>query len=42
MNSVLTVEQGNPTSHSRKGWEEFTDGVIKKISLENKHIVFIL
>ncbi len=42
LNSVLTVEKGLPASHADKGWEEFTDFVIKKISEENDHVVFIL
>ena len=29
LNSVLTVEKGNPASHAGKGWEDFTDKVIK-------------
>ncbi|MFI7884379.1 S1 RNA-binding domain-containing protein, partial [Acinetobacter baumannii] len=28
LNSVLTVEAGQPTSHQKQGWEEFTDAVI--------------
>ena len=42
LNSVLTVEKNKPTSHASKGWEEFTDYVIKKISEEKDHIVFLL
>jgi uracil-DNA glycosylase len=36
LNSVLTVETGKPGSHSKKGWEDFTDQVIKKISEEKE------
>ena len=32
LNSVLTVEEHKPTSHSEKGWEIFTDDVIKLIN----------
>jgi uracil-DNA glycosylase len=42
INSVLTVTQGEPNSHKAKGWEVFTDGVIKKLSQTQENIVFIL
>jgi uracil-DNA glycosylase len=42
LNAYLTVRAGEPMSHSKIGWAEFTDAVIKKISAEKKHIVFIL
>lgn len=42
LNATLTVEQGKPGSHQGRGWEEFTDAVIKKISDEKEHIVFLL
>jgi uracil-DNA glycosylase len=42
LNSVLTVEAGKPGSHSKKGWGDFTDQVIKKISEEKEGVVFIL
>jgi len=42
LNSVLTVQHQSPASHSKKGWEEFTDTVIKTISTKNEHVVFIL
>jgi len=42
INSVLTVEQAKPNSHKAKGWELFTDSVIKKLSSEMEHLVFIL
>jgi len=42
LNSVLTVEKGNPGSHRKKGWEEFTDFVIKYLNIEKEHLVFIL
>ena len=35
LNAVLTVEQGNANSHQGKGWEEFTDAVIRNISETN-------
>lgn len=42
LNSVLTVEQGKPGSHAKKGWETFTDAVIKLISDNKEGVVFIL
>ncbi len=42
LNSILTVQEGKPQSHQRKGWEMFTDAVIEKISQENEHVVFML
>jgi uracil-DNA glycosylase len=42
LNATLTVREGQPGSHQGKGWERFTDSVIKKISDEKKGIVFLL
>jgi uracil-DNA glycosylase len=42
LNASLTVRAGIPGSHQKKGWETFTDTVIKKISEEKTGIVFIL
>ena len=42
LNASLTVRAGEPMSHSKIGWAQFTDEVIKKISTEKKHVVFIL
>lgn len=42
LNSVLTVAAGNPTSHKTKGWEQFTDAVIKSLNENCKHIVYLL
>ncbi len=42
LNAVLTVVKNTPTSHREKGWEQFTDEVIKKISDEHKNCVFLL
>jgi uracil-DNA glycosylase len=42
LNSVLTVEESNPASHSKKGWEIFTDNIINLIATEKKNVVFIL
>ena len=42
LNSVLTVEGGKAGSHQKKGWELFTDAVIKEISQKNSGVVFML
>jgi len=42
LNTVLTVRENQAHSHKDKGWETFTDAVIKMISDKKKHVVFIL
>lgn len=42
LNSCLTVEKDKPGSHSGKGWENFTDRVIKLLNEDTKPKVFIL
>lgn len=42
LNAILTVEAGKAGSHQKKGWEIFTDTVIKTLSEKNKNIVFLL
>ena len=42
LNATLTVRAGQAGSHSRKGWEKFTDAVIKILSHEKKNLVFLL
>ena len=42
LNAVLTVRAHHANSHKGRGWEEFTDGVIKKISDNKEHVVFLL
>lgn len=42
LNAVLTVEEGKPGSHQNKGWERFTDEIIKTLSKEKSSIVFML
>ncbi len=42
INAVLTVRASVANSHRGYGWEQFTDAVIKKISDEKEHVVFIL
>ncbi len=42
LNAVLTVRSGEAASHSKIGWEEFTDAVIKYISDNCEGVVFLL
>lgn len=42
LNSTLTVEQNKAGSHQKLGWEVFTDQVIKIISNQKVHVVFLL
>lgn len=42
LNAVLTVEEHTPTSHKDRGWETFTDNVIKIINQKQTPVVFIL
>ncbi len=42
LNASLTVRSGEPMSHSKIGWAEFTDHVIRKISDLKEHVVFLL
>lgn len=42
LNATLTVKANSPGSHQNRGWETFTDAVIKKISDEKEGIVFLL
>lgn len=42
LNAILTVIAHQPASHSKKGWEEFTDYIIKTLSDKRENLVFIL
>jgi len=42
LNSILTVVKDSPLSHKDKGWEIFTDEIIRKLNDRKKPIVFIL
>jgi len=42
LNTVLTVEAGLPASHSKRGWQEFTDAVIRTVSETREGVVFLL
>ncbi|MES2917017.1 MAG: uracil-DNA glycosylase [Pseudomonadota bacterium] len=42
LNSVLTVEAGQPGSHQGRGWETFTDAAIRMLNEQRQHLVFLL
>ena len=42
LNATLTVQANSPASHQNKGWEQFTDAVIKTLSDQKEHLIFIL
>lgn len=42
LNAILTVEKGKPASHQNKGWETFTDAVIRALSDRREGLVFML
>lgn len=42
LNATLTVRESEAGSHQKKGWEQFTDAVIQKISNEKENVVFLL
>lgn len=42
LNATITVRASTPGSHQNKGWESFTDAVIKAVSDEKENVVFLL
>lgn len=42
LNAVLTVRAGEPNSHAGKGWEDFTDGIIRALNAKPERVVFVL
>lgn len=42
LNTVLTVREAQPTSHSKIGWETFTDRVISELNKKETPVVFLL
>jgi uracil-DNA glycosylase len=42
LNSVLTVEDGQPASHQRRGWELFTDAIVEILNAQQDGLVFLL
>jgi len=42
LNAALTVRDGEPNSHAKIGWHQFTDAVIKKVSDAKEGVIFLL
>jgi uracil-DNA glycosylase len=42
VNAILTVRANDPTSHQNKGWETFTNAVIRNLNEKRKNLVFLL
>ncbi|HAX92248.1 MAG TPA: uracil-DNA glycosylase [Rhodospirillaceae bacterium] len=42
LNATLTVREGQAGSHQNKGWETFTDAVIRAVNDSREHVVFLL
>jgi len=42
LNATLTVKANSAGSHQKQGWEQFTDAVIKTLSDQKDHLIFIL
>ena len=42
LNNVLTVRRGQANSHARRGWEQFTDEIIRALNEEKEGLVFLL
>ncbi len=42
LNTTLTVRAAEPASHQGKGWETFTDEIIRAVNNKGEHVVFVL
>ncbi len=42
LNAVLTVQAHKPNSHKNRGWEKFTDEIIRQVSAKQERVVFVL
>lgn len=42
LNTILTLREGKPMSHKGRGWETFTDEIIRKVSGKSDPVVFVL
>jgi uracil-DNA glycosylase len=42
LNAVLTVRAHTPNSHKNRGWEKFTDAIIRKVNAKEDPVVFVL
>jgi uracil-DNA glycosylase len=42
LNTILTVRQATPLSHKGRGWEAFTDSILRQINAGDERVVFVL
>ncbi len=42
LNATLTVREGQPNSHAKRGWEQFTDAILDAVAKSQPHVVFLL
>lgn len=42
LNATLTVEEGQAGAHQKRGWEDFTDHIIRTVATRHTHVVFML
>ena len=42
LNTCLTVEEGRPASHAKRGWEQLTDAVIRHVAKSEQSVIFML
>jgi uracil-DNA glycosylase len=42
LNTVLTVRAHEPQSHKGRGWEQFTDAIIRKVAQKREPVIFVL
>lgn len=42
LNATLTVSEGDPMSHHNRGWETFTDAVVKALWMRKEPVIFVL
>ena len=42
LNTILTLREGQPLSHKDRGWETFTDEIIRQVSAKSARVVFVL
>ena len=42
LNTCMTVRQGEPNSHQKHGWEDFTDAVVRELGLSKTEVVYLL
>lgn len=42
LNATLTVREGKPLSHHKKGWEKFTDAIVRVLGEKEDPVIFVL